>query len=180
MESPVKILGAFVDTLVLNVYPTDRTFQLEKRRVSDELQEELTALKERAQVLEEEIPTRFVFDGVSLLMTRKGEQGFQWILRNSKLAVAVNRGSKMSLLAQVRCSSEYLWSVRDLGQVVNDVHHFLMMLFGEYIILQPSACDLALDVVYLDVGSIQDVKEHFVTRAQLTGQMPLTADGLVD
>ena len=27
MESLVKILGAFIDTLVLNVYPTDHAFR---------------------------------------------------------------------------------------------------------------------------------------------------------
>ncbi len=33
MGSPVKILSAFVDTLVLNVYPTDHAFEVEERRV---------------------------------------------------------------------------------------------------------------------------------------------------
>jgi len=44
MESLVKILGAFVDTLVLNVYPTDHAFEIEERRVDSLLQEELMLL----------------------------------------------------------------------------------------------------------------------------------------
>ncbi|HEY4032887.1 MAG TPA: hypothetical protein VGL94_02860 [Ktedonobacteraceae bacterium] len=48
MESLVKILGAFIDTLVLNVYPADATFQVEERRIDSLLREELTLLKEQA------------------------------------------------------------------------------------------------------------------------------------
>lgn len=180
MTSPVKILAAGVDTLVLNVYTTNLACQIVDGKVSQELQEELTALKEAAQEQEKDIVTRFFFDGLPLLMTRKGEKGFQWILRNSKLALAVNRSSKMQLLAQARCSSEYLWSVRDLGRVVNDVHLALMQLFGEYIALQPSALDLAVDVVGLDLSRVEVIKQHFVSRAQLGGQMPLSADALID
>ena len=54
MESMVRILGAFVDTLVLNVYPTDQAFEVEERRVDPLLQEELMLLKEQAQELEED------------------------------------------------------------------------------------------------------------------------------
>src|SRR5450755_1422570 len=179
-DSPVKVLAAFVDTLVLNVYPSDATFEQTKGRVALELQEELAALKEQAQEQEEDITTRFTFAGVPLNMTRKGAEGFQWILRSSKLSLAVNRGSKMQLLAQVRCSSEYLWSVRDLGKIVAEVHFFLMSIFGEQIILQPSAIDLACDVAGLDFWSLRNVKEHFVTRAQLSDERPLDMQAVID
>jgi hypothetical protein len=33
MEGKVKVLGAFVDTLVLNIYPTDAQFEIEERRI---------------------------------------------------------------------------------------------------------------------------------------------------
>ena len=54
MESMVKILGAFLDTLVLNIYPTDHAFELEERRLDPQLREELTLLKEQAQEIEED------------------------------------------------------------------------------------------------------------------------------
>ena len=179
-NSSVKVLASFVDTLVLNVYASDAAFQQTKGRVAPDLQEELTLLKEQAQEREEDIATRFVFAGVPLNMTRKGDKGFQWILRSSKLALAVNRGSKMQLLAQVRCSSEYLWSVRDLAKIIPEVHLFLMSIFGQYIIIQPSAIDLACDVVGLDFWSLQNVKEQFVTRAQLSDERPLDAQAVLD
>jgi hypothetical protein len=182
MESLVKILGAFVDTLVLNVYPVDTQLQVEERRVDPLLQEELKLLKEQAQEIEEDVPTRFAFQGAPLLMRAKGGDGFNWIMHNHWLTVAVNRSSKAQILGQVRCSSAYLWRVRDLGKVIAEVHQFLMSIFGESIMPHVSSCDLAVDVTGLDLSSVQQVKEHFVSRAQLTGLIPSSVvdDGMID
>jgi hypothetical protein len=62
------------------------------------------------------------------------------------------------------------------------VHQFLISIFGEYIIPHVSSCDLAVDVTGLDFGSIQDIKQHFVSRAQLTGVNPsaIPLDGMID
>src|SRR5260370_23574513 len=129
MENPVKILGAFVDTLVLNCYATDDAFEIEERRVDPLLQEELMLLKEQAQELEEDFPTRFTFNGAPLLMRAKGGDGFNWIMHNHWLTVAVNRSSKAQILGQVRCSSAYLWRGRDLGQIIVEAHQFLISIF---------------------------------------------------
>ena len=182
MESLVKILGAFIDTLVLNVYPTDATFEIEERRIDPHLQEELMLLKEQAQENEEDMPTRFVFMGKPLLMKAKGGDGFNWIMQNRMLKISINRSTKAQILAQVRCSSEYLWRVRDLGTVLVDVHQFLMSIFGDYITLHVSSCDLAVDVTGLDFGGVQEVKQHFVSRAQLNMQAPfaIPVDGMID
>ncbi len=181
MDSSVRIVGSGVDTLVLNIYPTDSEGVMVKRRVDEDLQEELRLLKERAQREEEDVVTRFVFGG-NLLMRAKGSEGFNWILYNQSITLAVNRGSKMSLLGQVRLSSQYLWSAGHLDKAISDVHLFLTTIFGEDILLQPSSLDLAVDVVGLELGSVADVKEHFITRAQLDDQMPLDAsdDGMLD
>ncbi len=84
---------------------------LVKRRVDEDLQEKLRLLKERAQVEEEDVVTRFVFDDGNLFMRAKGSEGFNWILHNQSITLAVNRGSKMGLPGQVRLSSQYLWSM---------------------------------------------------------------------
>lgn len=181
MDSSVRMVGYGVDTLVLNIYPTDSEGTLVERRVDEALQEELRLLKERAQVEEEDVVTRFVFEG-NLLMRTKGSEGFNWILHNQSITLAVNRGSKMRLLGQVRLSSQYLWSVGHLDKAISDVHLFLSSVFGEDILLQPSSIDLAVDVVGLELGTVADVEAHFVTRAQLDERMPLDAaeDGLLD
>ncbi len=180
VNSPVKVLAAFLDTLVLNVYPTDEQSQRVKRKVDDTLQAELTVLKAHAQDQEEDIPTRFFFAGVPLVMTRKGADGYQWILRSSKMALSINCGSTMANLCKVRLSSEYLWSVRDVGKVVYQVRCFLAEHFGQYIDLQVSACDLAADVLNLDLTDVQEVKRHFVSRAQYKDQDPLSEQAWLD
>jgi len=40
--------------------------------------------------------------------------------------------------------------MRDLGQIIVDVHQFLISIFGEYIVPHVSSCDLAVDVTGLD------------------------------
>jgi hypothetical protein len=182
MDGSVRIVGSGVDTLVLNIYPTDSEGVIVQRRVDEALQEELRLLKERAQAAEEDVVTRFVFDGGNLLMRAKGSEGFNWILYNQSLTLAVNRGSKMALLGQVRLSSQYLWSVGHLDRAISDVHLFLSTVFGDDIMLQVSSIDLAVDVVGLELGSVAEVKEHFITRAQLDEQKPLAAgdDGMLD
>lgn len=179
MKTNVKLLSVCADTLVLNVYPTNGLYQVERHDLPAALKNELELLKKLSQDQEQPIPSRFVFCGSNLKMTQKGGEGFNWILKNKEITLAVNRSSKMLLWAQVRCSSEYLQTVRDLGKVICDVHIFLTSILGQLITLQPSSLDLAADVTFLDLGSIHDVKEHFVTRAQLTGQMPADVDELM-
>lgn len=182
MSSPVKLLSACVDTLVMNLYPTDADFQIVRRKLDSELREELEHYKETAQEEEEPIPTRFVYKNEHLLMRPKGGDGFNWILTNNKITLSVNRSAKMNLLARVRCSSEYLQTDRDLGGIISNVHVFLTTIFGQHITLQVADCDLAADVADLDIGTVQDVKEHFISRAQLDDQRPGTIpeDGMID
>ncbi|GCE27896.1 hypothetical protein KDA_33800 [Dictyobacter alpinus] len=181
MNSPVKVLGAFLDTLYLNVYQTDSSYQVVKKKLSDELKAELQLLKDEAQEEEENIPTRFVFDGQPLLMMMKGGEGFNWILKNESINLCVNRSSKMNLCAQVRCSSEYLWKLRDIGLIVNNVFCFLTHVFGDFICLQVSALDLAVDTVNFHLPCADDIKERFISRAQLSKERPgCLDDGFVD
>jgi hypothetical protein len=72
--------------------------------------------------------------------------------------------------------------VGHLDKAISDVHLFLATVFGDDIMLQPSSLDLAVDAVGLAFGLVGDVKEHFITRAQLDEQKPLdaAADGMLD
>jgi hypothetical protein len=176
MPSRVVALNACVDTLVLNIVPTDETFSEVKRRLDTDLQQELEAWKRQAQEDEEDIPTRFVFEGSNLLMQAKGGDGFNWIMYNKQIKVAVNRSAKMNLLAQVRFSSEYLQVTHDLGKCISDVYVFFTSIFGQYIAPIVSNLDLALDVIHLDLGTVQEIKERFLTRAQLDDEMPLAIE----
>ncbi|HTI13175.1 MAG TPA: hypothetical protein VL461_01210, partial [Dictyobacter sp.] len=115
-------------------------------------------------------------DGLPLLMKTKGSEGFNWIMGNDSITLCVNRSSKMNLLAQVRCSSEYLWKVRDVGQVVSDVQIFVSTVFGQYVVLQPSAIDLAVDLVGFELPPVEQIKECFISRAQMSEEAPASVD----
>jgi hypothetical protein len=169
MDGPV-VLGAFADTLVLNVLPTDPEFAVERRELRAELCEELHGYKFLAQERDEEVPLPYAFAGVPLLMMPTGGKGFFWIVKNTKITIAISRNAKRAMFAQVRLSSEYLWAVRDLGAVISDVHTFLSSFLDPYIVLQPSALDLTVDLLHLDWGLLQNIKQYFVTRAQVDGQ----------
>jgi hypothetical protein len=182
-EKKPSVLGAFLDTLVLNVVPTDMSFNPEVRPFSGDLGQKLAEYKEEAQNAEEDVPTIFSFDGACLFMAPKGGTGFMWILRNKKISIAIVRKIKHAMWAQVRLSSEYLWSVRDLAKVVSDVQVFLEGLFDPYIKLVPSSLDMTVDVANLDWGTVQGIKESFISRAQLDSDHVASVgepDGFVD
>lgn len=107
---------------------------------------------------------------------------------NSKMTLSISRNARRAMWAQVRLSSEYLWSVRgpwgpDLGKVLSDVLIFLQSVFGDYIQLGLSALDMTVDLAHIDWGGVQEIQEHFISRAQKDSQhVPacVPADGLLD
>ncbi|MEO6893207.1 MAG: hypothetical protein ABI324_29845 [Ktedonobacteraceae bacterium] len=178
-----RIIACGPDTVYYTLYPTDAHFQPVRCELPEDLQEELDLLKEQAQEQEEPVLTRFVFEGANLFMQEKGGSGgFKWILKNEKLTLALSRGKRTGIWGQARLSSEYLWGyVDDLSLAESNVQLFLFSILGERLKLVPSGCDLAVDVVNLDITSL-NVKEHFVYRAVLTDDIPagLPEDGMVD
>src|SRR5438105_2582348 len=114
--------GCRGEVLVLHVCPADDFFEpLNLSRpvallvhligglLAELVEQELTLYKERAQQLDEKVPTRWVFQGENLFMKDKGGSHFKWILECGAFSVAVSRGIKVGLWGQVRFSSEYLW-----------------------------------------------------------------------
>ena len=181
----VQVLSCGIDTLVLNVLPTDTSYQVKRRRLDEGLQAELDAYKLQAQEQEEPVPTRWVFEGVTLMMREKGGSHFKWILEHPAFSLAIARGVKVLMLGQVRFSSEYLWStcqrltlpngetvaLQDAGQAVAAVHVFLQQFYGSHFTLQVSALDLAADVAGWDIAE-RNVKDCFITRATFDDERP--------
>jgi hypothetical protein len=172
----IRILGPGLDTLILNIYPTDEQGSVINGRLPELLEQELNLYKERAQELDEEVPTRWVFQGETLFMKDKGGSHFKWILSCHQFSVAVSRGIKVGLWGQVRFSSEYLWKWNSNPQKgISDVLLFLTHIFGDDIAFQPGEAPIALDFTGWDIGSAQ-VKEHFIYRAAQTAALPETVD----
>ncbi len=101
--------------------------------------------------------------GVLLFVEPHGAgKQWRWLLTCRLLSVAVSRGRFNDLIAQVRFSSEFLWSQECTGDALYRVHDFLMSIFGESIHLQVSEIHLCADVVGYDFSQC-DYETLFVT-----------------
>src|SRR5262249_38311532 len=147
-SSQVVALSFGPDTATYMIRPTDRDFVPIKQELSEELQEELEALKKQAQEADEEVPTRWIFEDQTLFMQDKGGSQFKWILKNDKITLCIGRGKKTGIIGQLRLNSEYLWDCDgDLGLALTKAYLFLCSLYGEHILLDQSTLDLAVDVL---------------------------------
>ena len=82
------------------------------------------------------------------------------------LSLVISRGKFNDVIAQVRFSSEFLWSRSyKTGDALYEVHTFLMSIFGEYIHLQVSEVHLCADVTGYDFAQ-WDYEHAFVSRVR--------------
>jgi hypothetical protein len=161
----VTIVGRGVDTLVLNVSYADKKFQPIKQELDADLQEELNSLQGEARINESAVVTEWAFKGFNLFMQPKGSRGqWRWILTCPLVSLAVSRSRLNQMIAQVRLSSEYLWSCETVSDAIVEVSLLLFDLFGEYLWVQVSEVDLCADSIEWDVATT-DWQEGFVSRA---------------
>src|SRR6266566_2584622 len=178
LMSEVKVVGRGVDTLVLNVCYADKDLQPIKQELHTGLQDELSMLQEEARLNEAAVVTEWAFKGFTLYMQPKGSRGqWRWILTCPLVSLAVSRGRLSPIIAQVRLSSEYLWSCETVSDAIVEVSLLLYDLFGEYLWVQVSEVDLCVDSIGWDVAST-NWQECFVSRA--VGQNGRPADTSLD
>ena len=170
----VKIVGRGVDTLVLNVCYADSTGQPIKQELAADLQAHLAQLQEEARTREAAVLTPWSCKGYQLSMQPKGSRGqWRWILSCPLVSLAVSRGLLGPIIAQVRLSSEYLWSCETVCDAIVETLLLLYTLFGEAIWVQVSEVDLCADLVGWEVARC-NWQEHFISRA--VGQNARPAD----
>ncbi len=102
------VVAAGIDTWYLN--------RIDPAGLPLTLRHELDDLQQRAVEDEEEVDTRWMYDGAPLRMYRAGvntEKGggvsWSYILRNNSLALLVRRAPLGGIVAQARLGSECLW-----------------------------------------------------------------------
>src|SRR6202048_1592700 len=124
-KSPM-IVGRGVDTLVLNVYYRDEKGK-RKEEIALDLKEQLDAWKQAAIVAEEPVPVPISFDGINLHMypNGAGKGQWRWLVCSDNINLLVSMG-RLNCLAQVRFSSEYLWSCLGLDNAIVRVEEFLV------------------------------------------------------
>src|SRR5215472_9674945 len=111
-EIPAHIVGYGVDTLLLNVRYADMNGKPVKQELDERYVTVLNEWQEKAKVAEESVPIPLAFRGVSFQMHPHGagKGQWRWLLTSSLLTLTISRGRLNGIVAQVRCSSEYLWS----------------------------------------------------------------------
>src|SRR6266571_8696282 len=166
MEECIALVGYGVDTLIINVRYSDSKGQPVKHELDDRLVQELDYLQGEARRIETAVATDWAFQDVLLFVEPHGAgKQWRWLLTSRLLNVAVSRGKFNDIIAQVRFSSEFLWSQEWCGDALSKVHSFLMSIFGEHIHLQVSEVHLCADLVGYDFSQV-NYEEHFVTRVR--------------
>ncbi len=166
MTQAVGLVGYGVDTLILNVRYADSFLCPVKRELDTALQQELDQLQAEARRDEQAVASRWAFHNTLLFLEPHGAgRQWRWLLTCRLLSVAISRGKFNDIIAQVRFSSEFLWSQAWAGDALSEVHSFLMSIFGENLHLQVSEVHLCADVVGFDF-SHADYETGFVTRVR--------------
>jgi hypothetical protein len=161
----VKIVGRGVDTLVLNVCYGDETGKLVKQELAADLQAHLSQLQDEARTIEAPVVTLWTFKGFQLYMQPKGSrEQWRWILTCPLVSLAVSRGLLGPIIAQVRLSSEYLWSCESASDAIVETLLLCSDLFGNALWVQVSEVDLCADVIGWDVACC-NWQEQFISRA---------------
>ncbi len=146
-----KLVAYGVDTLILNVRYADKQGQPIKQELHEKLAATLDYLQNAARSAETAVASDWSFLGVLLFVEPHGSgKQWWWLLTSRLLSVAALRGRFNDLIAQVRFSSEFLWSQKCTGDALYRVHDFLLGVFGENIHLHVSEIHLCADVVGYD------------------------------
>jgi hypothetical protein len=171
-EGAYAMLLAGVDTLVLNVRYADSELRPVKQELPDELVEQFNLWQEQAKQEEGVIPTPLCFDGETLMVHPygAGKGQWKWLLTCPAFNLCVSRGRLNGIVAQVRFSSQYLWSCQDEGKqdisiAMVAVFNFLNDVFGPLLYFQVSEVHLCADVLGWDVSSC-DWRDTFLSRAR--------------
>src|SRR5438067_10123789 len=109
--SNIALVGYGVDTLILNVRYADHDGRPVKQELDEKLVQELDYLQGEARRVETAVATEWSFLDVLLFVEPNGAgKQWRWLLTSRLLNFVVSRGRFNDVIAQVRFSSEFLWS----------------------------------------------------------------------
>jgi hypothetical protein len=167
-QEQARVVNRGIDTLVFNAYYLDEQGEPTQRVLEPQLLEALEKWKRKAQEEGEPVITDWAFQGGALQMRPNGagRGHWQWLLFSRVLTVAVSRGKWSGGIAQVRLSSEYLWSVGNLEQAISQAHTFLRAFLRERVFLQVSEVHVCVDVAGWRSIETLDYRQVFVSRSR--------------
>lgn len=163
----VSIVARGVDTLLLNAYYKDEQDKPIKQELDATLHAQLRTWKESAIAASDSIPTTLLFEDQCLHIhpNGAGHGQYPFLLTCPFVTLCISTG-QWNGIAQVRFSSEYLWSCESLIDAIVKVNAFLYDVFGCDMFLQVSAIDLCADIAgWPDLGTL-NIRSDFVSRSR--------------
>lgn len=162
---PFRIVNVGIDTIKVNVKLLDENGQpAKKQELSERLLAHLQVWQDNAKADNKPVRTSMTFDMVRMMMLPNGSPTWRYILKNDSINVALVPRLNVPMVAKVTFASSYLWKQASVHDAVNEVHSFLMEIFGPDILLQAAQLDLCVDLLGFTPSDAW--LEHFVTRAQ--------------
>lgn len=174
MASQAAALLAGVDTLILNAKQPQRAKGHEHEQdsssqegglsdlVSEELVNELNCWLDKAKNAGEPVPTPWVHENITLMISPHGTPTHRYLLKNGWIDLLIGPQLHNGAPARVRFSSEYLWR-RGVDTALVNTHMFLWSLFQQDMDLQPSEIHVCADMAGLHIP--RHYERVFVSRA---------------
>lgn len=144
----VSIINTGIDTIKVNVKLVDENCNLlETQVLPNQLATMVDAWQEQARTESTPVATSYSFHGARLVMLPNAAQAWKYILKNDCLNISIAPRLKIAMIAKVTLSSAYLWEVGNISKAIDEVHAFLIDLFGPHLALQAAQVDMCLDLV---------------------------------
>ena len=160
----VSIVNTGIDTIKVNVKLVDENGNpLDTQVLPNELATLVDIWQEQARTESTPVATSKSFHGARLVMLPNAAQAWKYILKNDCLNISIAPRLKIAMIAKVTLSSAYLWEVGHVSKAIDEVHVFLIDLFGPHLALQAAQVDMCLDLVGWKPPT--DWKRMFITHA---------------
>src|SRR6266581_1186267 len=161
----IQIVNVGIDTIRANVKYTDEQGKpMKTQTVPDRLERRFVDWQEQAKAEGNAVPTTFSFHGVRLMMQPYAAPSWKYVIDNDCIHLELCPRLRIPALAKVTWYSPYLWSMSTPEDAVDEVHAFLIDLFGQNLMLQPSQLDLCVDVV--NFKPPERWRQVFISRAR--------------
>ena len=160
------ILTMGVDTLKINVKLKEQT-----QTLPVELEVCCSQWQERAREQGKPVATTMTFHDARMTLLPNGAPAWKYIVKNDCLQVSLGARLHLPMVAKVTLSSAYLWEVGNIQDALDEVHGFLIDLFGTHLLLQAGQIDLCVDLIGLALPT--EWEQVFISHA--IGKRPIGA-----
>jgi hypothetical protein len=170
MTNLVQIVNTGIDTVKVNVKYTDADGKPAKaQELPSRLDTLFAAWQAKAQEQHKPLATSMTFNDARLLMRPNGASVWKYLIQNDSIQLALSPRLAVPVLARVTFYSAYLWSKASVQDAVDEVHAFLIDIFGVNLMLQAAQLDLCVDLAGWTPPL--DWQEVFLSRARSKGQV---------